>query len=106
MVPRNWQFYLIYHKYVWAGDLRSFGYFTNGLKFLKVQKIDIQALIAKMSFEGVKERLVEIIQEWGEQSKVKSKSVGLQFDTAINPLNGIGVPFPYTSIRRGVTPFR
>ncbi|PUU80393.1 hypothetical protein B9Z19DRAFT_1123645 [Tuber borchii] len=61
MVSRNWQLDLITHKYVWAGDLRSVGYFTNGLKFLKMLIIDIQALIAKMSLEDVKERLVEII---------------------------------------------
>ncbi|PUU80389.1 hypothetical protein B9Z19DRAFT_1123641 [Tuber borchii] len=89
-----------------SGQIRSVGCFTNGLKFLKVQKINIQAVVAGVSLEDAKERLVEIIQEWDKQSETKPKPVELQLGIAINPLKGIGVPFPYTSLRSRVTAFR
>ena len=76
------------------------------LNFLKVQKIDIQALTAKMSLEDVKEKLVEIIQECAKQTESKPKPVELQRGLATIPLRGIDVPFHSTFLRSGVKPFR
>jgi len=66
------------------------------LNFLKAQKIDIHALIAKMSFEDAKEMLVVIFQECAKQNKAKPKSVELQRDLAPIPLRGIDVPLYFT----------
>ncbi|KAH8145050.1 uncharacterized protein LAJ45_10961 [Morchella importuna] len=93
-------------QYVCAGDLRALDCLTNVLNFLKVQKIDIQALMAKMSLESVKEKLVEIIQECAKQTKAKPKPLELQRGLATIPLRGIDVPFHSTFLRSGVKPFR
>ncbi|PUU80391.1 hypothetical protein B9Z19DRAFT_1172004 [Tuber borchii] len=85
MVSRNLQLCLINHKYVSAGDLRSVGYFTNGLKFLKVQKIDIQALTGKMPHEDVKKRLVAIIQEWAESHSSDNFSWRIKSSPRLSP---------------------
>ena len=76
------------------------------LNFLKVQKIDIQALMAEMSLEDVKEKLVEIIQECAKQIEAKPKPVKLQRGLATIPLRGINVPFHSKFLRSGVKPFR
>ena len=76
------------------------------LNFLKVQKIDIQALMAKMSLEDVKEKLVEIIQECAKQTEAKPKPVKLQCGLATIPLRSIDVPFHSTFLRSAVKPFR
>ncbi|PUU81782.1 fatty acid synthase beta subunit dehydratase [Tuber borchii] len=97
---------VINQQYVCAGDLRALDCLTNVLNFLKVQKIDIQALMAKMSLEDVKEKLVEIIQECAKQTEAKPKPVELQRGLATIPLRGIDVPFHSTFLRSGVKPFR
>ena len=76
------------------------------LNFLKVQKNDIQALMAKMSLEDVKEKLVEIIQVWAKQTEAEPKPVELQRGLARIPLRGIDVPFHSTFLRSRVKPPR
>ncbi|PUU80378.1 hypothetical protein B9Z19DRAFT_1123632 [Tuber borchii] len=76
------------------------------LKFLKVQKIDIQPLMVEMSLEHVKEKLVEIIQECGKQNEAKRRPVEFQIGIVTIPHNGIDVPFLYTSPGSGVKPFK
>ncbi|KAL7270274.1 beta subunit of fatty acid synthetase [Rhizina undulata] len=93
-------------QYVCAGDLRALDCLTNVLNFLKVQKIDIQALTAKMSLEDVKKKLVEIIVECAKQTEAKPKPLELQRGLATIPLRGIDVPFHSTFLRSGVKPFR
>ncbi|KAI5782751.1 acyl transferase domain-containing protein [Geopyxis carbonaria] len=93
-------------QYVCAGDLRALDCLTNVLNYLKVQKIDIQALMAKMSLEQVKERLVMIIKECATQTEAKPKPIELQRGLATIPLRGIDVPFHSTFLRSGVKPFR
>ena len=79
---------------------------TNVLNVLKMQKIDIQALMQKMSLEDVKAHLVEIIQECAKQTNAKPQPVELQRGFAVIPLKGIDVPFHSTFLRSGVKPFR
>lgn len=93
-------------QYVCAGDLRALDCLTNVLNFLKVQKIDIQTLMSKMSLEEVRERLVEIISECAKATEAKPKPLELQRGLATIPLRGIDVPFHSTFLRSGVKPFR
>jgi fatty acid synthase subunit beta, fungi type len=79
---------------------------TNVLNVLKMQKIDIQALMQKMSLEDVKAHLVEIIQECAKQTNAKPQPIDLQRGFAVIPLKGIDVPFHSTFLRSGVKPFR
>jgi fatty acid synthase subunit beta, fungi type len=79
---------------------------TNVLNALKMQKIDIQALMQKMSLEDVKAHLVEIIQECVKQTNAKPQPIDLQRGFAVIPLKGIDVPFHSTFLRSGVKPFR
>ncbi|PUU78407.1 fatty acid synthase beta subunit [Tuber borchii] len=90
---------VINQQYVCAGDLRALDWLTNVLNFLKVQKIDIQALMAKMSLE-------DIVRECAKQTEAKPKPVELQCGLATILLRGIGVPFHSTFLRSGVKPFR
>ncbi|KAI5794515.1 acyl transferase domain-containing protein [Peziza echinospora] len=93
-------------QYVCAGDLRALDCLTNVLNFLKVQKIDIQALMAKLSLEDVKKKLGEIIQGCADETKLKPQPIELQRGLATIPLRGIDVPFHSTFLRSGVKPFR
>ncbi|KAF8473168.1 fatty acid synthase beta subunit dehydratase [Kalaharituber pfeilii] len=93
-------------QYVCAGDLRALDCITNVLNFLKVQKIDIQALMTKMSLEDVKQKLVEIIRASAEETEGKPTPLELQRGLATIPLRGIDVPFHSTFLRSGVKPFR
>ncbi|KAF8453682.1 fatty acid synthase beta subunit dehydratase [Terfezia claveryi] len=93
-------------QYVCAGDLRALDCLTNVLNFLKIQKIDIQALMTKMSLEDVKAKLVEIIRGAAEETEAKPKPLELQRGLATIPLRGIDVPFHSTFLRSGVKPFR
>lgn len=79
---------------------------TNVTNFLKAQKIDIQALMQKMSLEDVKEHLREIIRECAQQTEAKPKPLNLDRGFATIPLKGIDVPFHSTFLRSGVKPFR
>lgn len=79
---------------------------TNVLNVLKMQKIDIQALMQKMSLEDVKAHLVEIIQGCAKQTSAKPQPIDLQRGFAVIPLKGIDVPFHSTFLRSGVKPFR
>ena len=79
---------------------------TNVLNVLKIQKIDIQALMQKMSLEDVKAHLVEIIQECAKQTNSKPQPIELERGFAVIPLKGIDVPFHSTFLRSGVKPFR
>ncbi|KAH0138968.1 beta subunit of fatty acid synthase, partial [Aureobasidium melanogenum] len=93
-------------QYVAAGDLRALDCLANVLNYLKVQKIDIQALMQTMSLEDVKGHLVEIIKGCAEQTEAKPKPLDLQRGFATIPLKGIDVPFHSTFLRSGVKPFR
>jgi len=93
-------------QYVCAGDLRALDCLTNVLNYLKIQKIDIQALMTKMSLEDVKAKLVEIIRSAAEETETKPKPLELQRGLATIPLRGIDVPFHSTFLRSGVKPFR
>ena len=79
---------------------------TNVLNVLKMQKIDIQALMQKLSLEDVKAHLVEIIQECAKETNKKPQPIDLQRGFAVIPLKGIDVPFHSTFLRSGVKPFR
>src|SRR5690554_4492472 len=93
-------------QYVCAGDLRALDCLTNVLNYLKVQKIDIQALTAALSLEEVKEKLVLIISQCAKDTEAKPKPLELQRGLATIPLRGIDVPFHSTFLRSGVKPFR
>lgn len=93
-------------QYVCAGDLRALDCLTNVLNYLKVQKIDIQALTAALSLEEVKEKLVMIISQCAKDTEAKPKPLELQRGLATIPLRGIDVPFHSTFLRSGVKPFR
>ena len=79
---------------------------NNVLNFLKMQKIDIQALMQNMSLEDVKAQLVEIIKECQADTLKKPQPIDLQRGFAVIPLKGIDVPFHSTFLRSGVKPFR
>lgn len=79
---------------------------TNLLNVLKAQKIDIQALMQKMSLEDVKAHLVNIIEECVKTTEAKPKPLQLERGFATIPLRGIDVPFHSTFLRSGVKPFR
>nr|DAA05950.1 TPA_exp: fatty acid synthase beta subunit [Thermomyces lanuginosus] len=93
-------------QYVAAGDLRALDTLANVLNILKMQKIDIQALMQSMSLEDVRAHLVEIIQECRKQTEAKPQPVQLERGFATIPLRGIDVPFHSTFLRSGVKPFR
>ncbi|OXV07980.1 hypothetical protein Egran_04257 [Elaphomyces granulatus] len=93
-------------QYVAAGDLRALDCLTNVLNVLKAQKIDIQALMQKMSLDDVKSHLVQIINECVKQAESKPKPLTLERGFATIPLKGIDVPFHSTFLRSGVKPFR
>ena len=93
-------------QYVCAGDLRALDIMTNVLNVLKMQKIDIQALLEQMSIEDVKEQLVEIINECRKKTEAKPQPIELERGFAVIPLKGIDVPFHSTFLRSGVKPFR
>ncbi|KAI9736207.1 MAG: beta subunit of fatty acid synthetase [Cirrosporium novae-zelandiae] len=93
-------------QYVCAGDLRALDCLANVLNYLKVQKIDIQALMQTMSLEDVKTHLVQIIKECAKQTEAKPKPLQLERGFATIPLRGIDVPFHSTFLRSGVKPFR
>jgi fatty acid synthase subunit beta len=93
-------------QYVCAGDLRALDCMTNVLNVLKMQKIDIQALMQQMSLDDVKAHLVEIISECRKKTEAKPQPVELERGFAVIPLRGIDVPFHSTFLRSGVKPFR
>ncbi|KAI9805514.1 MAG: hypothetical protein M1825_000765 [Sarcosagium campestre] len=93
-------------QYVCAGDLRALDCMTNVTNYIKVQRVDIQDLMQKMSLEDVKAHLVEIIRECAKQTDGKPKPLELQRGFATIPLKGIDVPFHSTFLRSGVKPFR
>ena len=93
-------------QYVCAGDLRALDCMTNVLNVLKMQKIDIQALMEQMDLEDVKAHLVEIISECAKKTKAKPQPIDLERGFAVIPLKGIDVPFHSTFLRSGVKPFR
>ncbi|RMD41851.1 hypothetical protein DV735_g3277, partial [Chaetothyriales sp. CBS 134920] len=93
-------------QYVCAGDLRALDCMTNVLNVLKLQKIDIQALMQQLSLEDVKARLVEIIGECRKKTEAKPQPIELERGFAVIPLRGIDVPFHSTFLRSGVKPFR
>ena len=79
---------------------------TNVLNVLKLQKIDIQDLMTKMSLDDVKEHLVAIIRECAKKTEAKPQPIELERGFAVIPLKGIDVPFHSTFLRSGVKPFR
>ncbi|KAI5290298.1 beta subunit of fatty acid synthetase, partial [Ascosphaera aggregata] len=87
-------------------QLRALDCLTNLLNVLKAQKIDIHALMQKVSLEDVKAQLVEIISECAKQTEKKPQPVELERGFATIPLKGIDVPFHSTFLRSGVKPFR
>jgi fatty acid synthase subunit beta len=87
-------------------QLRALNCLTNVLNVLKVQKIDIHALMQKMSIEDVKAHLVEIINECAKLTEAKANPLTLERGFATIPLKGIDVPFHSTFLRSGVKPFR
>lgn len=93
-------------QYVCAGDLRALDCLTNVTNYLKVQKVDIQSLMQKMSLDDVKAHLVDIIRECAKETEAKPKPIELQRGFATIPLKGIDVPFHSTFLRSGVKPFR
>jgi len=93
-------------QYVCAGDLRALDCMTNVLNVLKMQKIDIQALMQQMSLDDVKAHLVEIIGECAKKTEAKPQPIDLERGFAVIPLKGIDVPFHSTFLRSGVKPFR
>ncbi|KAL8243674.1 hypothetical protein R6Q59_009932 [Mikania micrantha] len=93
-------------QYVCAGDLRALDCMTNVLNVIKMQKIDIQALMQTMSLEDVKAHLIEIISECRKKTEAKPQPVELERGFATIPLKGIDVPFHSTFLRSGVKPFR
>lgn len=93
-------------QYVCAGDLRALDCMTNVLNVLKMQKIDIQALMQQMSLDDVKAHLVEIIGECRKKTEAKPQPIELERGFAVIPLKGIDVPFHSTFLRSGVKPFR
>lgn len=76
------------------------------LNYLKVQNIDIPALMQSMSLEEVKAQLVQIIQGCIKQTESKPQPINLERGFATIPLKGIDVPFHSTFLRSGVKPFR
>ncbi|KKA21080.1 Fatty acid synthase beta subunit, partial [Rasamsonia emersonii CBS 393.64] len=86
--------------------LRALDCLTNLLNVLKAQKIDIQALMQKMSLDDVKAHLVQIIHECVKQTEAKPQPITLERGFATIPLRGIDVPFHSTFLRSGVKPFR
>jgi fatty acid synthase subunit beta, fungi type len=76
-------------QYVCAGDLRALDCMTNVLNVLKMQKIDIQALMQQMSMEDVKEHLVDIINEVKKKTEAKPQPIELERGFAVIPLKGI-----------------
>ncbi|KAI9783022.1 MAG: beta subunit of fatty acid synthetase [Peltula sp. TS41687] len=93
-------------QYVCAGDLRALDCLTNVTNYIKVQKVDIQALTQQLSLEDVKAHLTEIVRECAKQTEAKPKPLELQRGFATIPLKGIDVPFHSTFLRSGVKPFR
>jgi len=93
-------------QYVCAGDLRALDCLTNVLNYLKVQKIDITVLMARLSIEKVKENLIMIIKQCADTTKTKPNPIDLERGLATIPLRGIDVPFHSTFLRSGVKPFR
>ena len=79
---------------------------TIVLNVLKMQKIDIQDLMSKLSLEDVKAHLVEIIRECAKKTESKPQPIDLERGFAVIPLKGIDVPFHSTFLRSGVKPFR
>lgn len=94
------------NQYVAAGDLRALDTLTNVLNFIKLNKIDIVKLQAKLSLEEVAEHLAEIIKEVAAQAEAKPQPIDLQRGFAVIPLKGISVPFHSSYLRCGVTPFQ
>lgn len=86
--------------------MRALDCLANVLNVIKAQKIDIQALMSKMSLEDVKAHLVEIIAECVKLTESKPKPLELERGFATIPLRGIDVPFHSTFLRSGVKPFR
>ena len=93
-------------QYVTAGDLRALDTLTNVLNFLKVQKIEIDKLLATVSVETVKEHLTEIVDEVSKKSLAKPQPIDLERGFAVIPLKGISVPFHSSYLRSGVKPFQ
>lgn len=93
-------------QYVAAGDLRALDTLTNVLNFLKVQKINIDKLLATMDVEKVKEHLYEIVDEVKQKSLAKPQPIDLERGYAVIPLKGISVPFHSSYLRSGVKPFQ
>ena len=79
---------------------------TGVLNVLKVQKIDINDLMQRLSMEDVKEHLKEIIARCKEETDKKKYPIQLERGFAVIPLKGIDVPFHSTFLRSGVKPFR
>ena len=93
-------------QYVCAGDLRALDCLTNVTNYLKAQKVDIQALMQKLSIEDVKAHLLSIIRECAKTTLAKPQPLELERGLATIPLKGIDVPFHSTFLRSGVKPFR
>lgn len=93
-------------QYVTAGDLRALDTLTNVLNVLKVQKIDIDKLLASMPVEQVAEHLSEIVTEVSAKSIAKPQPIDLERGYAVIPLKGISVPFHSSYLRSGVKPFQ
>ena len=93
-------------QYVCAGDLRALDTLTGVTNFIKVQKIDIEAMRTQLSIEEVKNHLVEIIRGCADKTAAKPTPLELERGFATIPLRGIDVPFHSTFLRSGVKPFR
>ncbi len=93
-------------QYVCAGDLRALDTLAGVTNFIKIQKIDIDQMKARLTIEEVKEALGEIIQGCADATLRKSQPIELERGFATIPLRGIDVPFHSTFLRSGVKHFR
>jgi fatty acid synthase subunit beta, fungi type len=93
-------------QYVCAGDLRALDTLTGVINVIKIQKIDIDQLLAQLTIEEVKEHLKTIIRDRAQATLAKPQPVDLERGLATIPLKGIDVPFHSTFLRSGVKPFR
>lgn len=93
-------------QYVAAGDLRALDTLTNVLNFVKVQKINIDKLLATLPVEEVEANLTEIVEQISEKSLAKPQPIDLERGFAVIPLKGISVPFHSSYLRSGVKPFK
>ncbi|KAL7749388.1 fatty acid synthase alpha subunit Lsd1 [Sorochytrium milnesiophthora] len=96
-------------QYVVAGHLVCLDVLSNTCNAIKHLRIDLGALLQKMSQEEVLAKLAEIIVPFRDraQEQVRQSSyITLERGYATIPLSAIDVPFHSSFLLPGVTPFR